>query len=118
MDPIENLKKLGFELPEPSTPGGSYVSVNIRKDIAYIAIQFPILNEAYKYQGRLGDDISTKDGFKAMDYVAPNEQWNTMWAFMPRQMLQLAYRPGSTSLITEPARPETTVSRNSSETEP
>jgi len=72
MNPKENLAKLGLELPDASTPGGSYVSVNIRKDIAYIAIQFPILNEAYKYQGRLGDDISTEDGFKAMELCALN----------------------------------------------
>ncbi|WP_300026010.1 hypothetical protein [uncultured Maribacter sp.] len=52
MNPKENLKKLNLELPEVSTPGGSYVSVNIRKNIAYIAIQFPILNQQYHYQGR------------------------------------------------------------------
>lgn len=72
MNPKENLAKLGLELPNTSTPGGSYVSVNIRKDIAYIAIQFPILNEEYKYQGRLGNDISTQDGFKAMELCALN----------------------------------------------
>ena len=72
MNPKENLAKLGLELPNTSTPGGSYVSVNIRKDIAYIAIQFPILNEEYKYQGRFGNDISTQDGFKAMELCALN----------------------------------------------
>lgn len=72
MDPIENLKKLGLELPEISTPGGSYVSVNVRKNIAYIAIQFPILNEKYLYQGRLGNDISTEQGYKAMELCALN----------------------------------------------
>ena len=30
MNPNENLKKLKLVLPEISTPGGSYVSVNIR----------------------------------------------------------------------------------------
>ena len=44
MNPIDNLAKINLELPEVSTPGGSYVSVNIRGNIAYIAIQFPILN--------------------------------------------------------------------------
>ena len=72
MDSIENLKKLGFELPEPSTPGGSYVSVNVRANIAYIAIQFPILNEEYLYQGRLGNDISTEEGYKAIQLCALN----------------------------------------------
>jgi len=53
MSPKENLAKLKLELPQISTPGGNYVSVNIRENIAYIAIQFPIINETYLYQGRL-----------------------------------------------------------------
>jgi len=72
MNPKENLKELGLTLPDASTPGGSYVSVNIRENIAFIAIQFPILNEEFKYQGRLGNEISTKEGFKAMELCALN----------------------------------------------
>ncbi len=72
MTPKEKLEKFGYELPNASTPGGSYVSVNIRDNIAYIAIQFPILNEEYKYQGRLGNEISTDDGYKAMELCALN----------------------------------------------
>ncbi|TYA84244.1 RidA family protein [Seonamhaeicola marinus] len=72
MTPKENLEQLGLQLPNTSTPGGSYESVNIRKDIAYIAIQFPILNEEFKYQGRLGNEISTEEGFKAMELCALN----------------------------------------------
>lgn len=72
MNPIENLKELGLKLPDASTPGGSYVSVNVRENIAYIAIQFPILNEEFKFQGRLGNEISTADGYKAMELCALN----------------------------------------------
>ena len=72
MNPKENLAKLHLELPEVSTPGGSYVSVNIRENIAYIAIQFPILNEQYLYQGRLGEEVSTEEGYKAMELCALN----------------------------------------------
>lgn len=72
MDPIKKLSKLGLELPEVSTPGGSYVSVNIRGNTAYIAIQFPIKSEAYLYQGRLGNEISTEEGTKAMELCALN----------------------------------------------
>ena len=72
MNPKEILKELGLELPDASTPGGSYLSVNIRENIAYIAIQFPIRNEEFKYQGRLGNEISTEDGFKAMELCALN----------------------------------------------
>lgn len=72
MDPIENLKEIGLKLPDVSKPGGNYVSVNVRENIAYIAIQFPIRNEKYKYQGRLGDELSTEDGYKAMELCALN----------------------------------------------
>lgn len=72
MTPEENLASHGFKLPNVSTPGGSYVSVNIRGNIAYVAIQFPILNGAYHYQGRLGEEVSTQEGYKAMEMCALN----------------------------------------------
>ncbi len=72
MTPEENILKHEIELPTPSTPGGSYVSVNIRGNIAYIAIQFPILNGEFLYQGRLGDDLTTEEGYKAMEMCALN----------------------------------------------
>ncbi len=72
MNPLEKLKILGLKLPEVSSPGGNYVSVNIRKNIAYIAIQFPILNSEFKYQGRLGNEVSTEEGSKAMELCALN----------------------------------------------
>ena len=72
MNPNENLEKLNLKLPEISTPGGSYVSVNVRANIAYIAIQFPILSEEYLYQGRLGKELTTEEGYKAMQLCALN----------------------------------------------
>ncbi len=72
MKALENLSRLGLFLPEPSIPGGSYVSVNIVGPIAYVAIQFPILNEKYLYQGRLGRDLSTEEGYKAAQLCGLN----------------------------------------------
>jgi enamine deaminase RidA (YjgF/YER057c/UK114 family) len=72
MKPLEKLNELGLELPEVSDPGGNYVSVNIRNGIAYIAIQFPIINGQYVYQGRLGNELTTTDGYKAMQLCALN----------------------------------------------
>ena len=72
MTPQENLTKYGYLLPNVSTPGGSYLSVNVRGNIAYVAIQFPILNEEYLYLGRLGDELDTTDGYKAMELCALN----------------------------------------------
>ncbi len=72
MNPIEKIKELGLQLPQVSIPGGNYVSVNIRANMAYVAIQFPILNEEFKYQGHLGKELSTQDGIKAMELCALN----------------------------------------------
>ena len=72
MNLLSTLAELNIQLPEVSTPGGSYTSVNVRGNIAYIAIQFPILNEEFLYQGRLGDTISTEQGYQAMELCALN----------------------------------------------
>lgn len=66
------LNSLGLELPEVSTPGGSYQSVNVRGAVAYVAIQFPILNGEFRYQGILGKDLTTEDGRLAMQLCALN----------------------------------------------
>ncbi|MEQ8626822.1 RidA family protein [Ekhidna sp.] len=68
----ERVRALGLSLPEVSTPGGNYVSVNKRGAIAYVAIQFPILNEKFLYQGKLGASVSDDDGIKAMELCALN----------------------------------------------
>lgn len=66
------IQELGYSLPEPSAPGGSYASVNIRGNIAYVAIQFPIINGTFYYQGCLGDSLQTHDGHAAMEMCALN----------------------------------------------
>lgn len=71
-NPLKNIEEHGYTLPQPSQPGGSYVSVNVRGSIAYIAIQFPIINGEFRYQGKLGSDLSTEDGYKAMELCALN----------------------------------------------
>ncbi|MGM5469937.1 RidA family protein [Flavobacteriaceae bacterium LMO-SS05] len=72
MSPKENLAKLNLELPEAPKPGGNYVAVNIRGHMAFIAIQFPILNKVDLYQGRFGNEITTEEGYKAMELCALN----------------------------------------------
>lgn len=72
MDIEQKLQELGLELLEASTPGGAYTSVNVRGNVVYVAIQFPIKNGEYLYQGRLGDEITTDDGYKAMQLAALN----------------------------------------------
>lgn len=68
----KRLKALGLKLPELSPPGGSYVSVNQRGKVAYVAIQFPIRNGAYLYLGRYGKELNTEQGYEATQLVALN----------------------------------------------
>jgi enamine deaminase RidA (YjgF/YER057c/UK114 family) len=72
MKELEQLKSMNLELPKPSVPGGNYTSVNVRGNIAYVAIQFPIIDQQHQYQGLLGQDWSTEDGYKAMQVCALN----------------------------------------------
>ncbi|MEL6535131.1 MAG: RidA family protein [Bacteroidota bacterium] len=68
----DKLKELGLHLPSITTPGGSYQSVNVRGNIAYVAIQFPILNEEFRFQGRLGAEFGVDEGYQAMALCALN----------------------------------------------
>ena len=66
------LNAIDLKLPKISVPGGNYISINIRGNIAYVAIQFPIKDGSYLFQGRLGDKISTAEGYEAMQLAALN----------------------------------------------
>lgn len=72
MDLQNKLKELELVLPEATTPGGNYVSVNVRGNVAYVAIQFPIRDGQFYYQGKLGKDFQVEDGYKAMQLCALN----------------------------------------------
>jgi hypothetical protein len=66
------LKELNLSLPPVAPPGGSYTSVNVRSNTAYVAIQFPILGDDYQYLGRYGWELSTEDGYQAAQLAALN----------------------------------------------
>lgn len=66
------LSDLGVEFPEATTPGGNYLSVNVRGKTAFVAIQFPIRNGEFRYQGTLGEDLTTEEGRAAMELCALN----------------------------------------------
>ena len=72
IDIEKKLREWQLELPVPSSPGGAYTSVNIRGKVAYIAVQFPIINGVLGYTGRFGENLTTEDGYKAMQQAALN----------------------------------------------
>src|SRR3989337_1006584 len=69
---IGTLKQLGISFGEIPKPGGSYVAVNIRGNHAYVAIQLPIKDNKFYYIGRLGNELTTEDGYEAAKMAATN----------------------------------------------
>ncbi len=68
----QKLSALGLTLPPPSKPGGNYISVNIRGNIAYLAIQLPKDGSNWLYKGRIGAEFTNEEGYKAMQLCALN----------------------------------------------
>jgi hypothetical protein len=62
---VEKFEQLHVDLETIPRPGGSYAAVNVRENIAYVAIQFPIKNDEFYFTGRLGNDVSTQQGYEA-----------------------------------------------------
>ncbi len=67
-----NMHQTDLSLPNPPAPGGSYTPVNVRANIAYVAIQFPIKNNRYLFQGRLGKNLGVEAGYEAAELCALN----------------------------------------------
>jgi enamine deaminase RidA (YjgF/YER057c/UK114 family) len=68
----DNLKRLGITFGDVPKPGGSYVAVNVRGNIAYVAIQFPIKQDQFFFIGRLGKEVTTEEGYEAARLAALN----------------------------------------------
>ena len=69
---VDKIKALGISLGTPPKPGGSYVAVNVRANIAYVAIQFPIVEGKFIHTGRIGRDVTTEEGYHAARAAAIN----------------------------------------------
>ena len=67
-----NLSEQGLVLPPPPKPGGAYEPVRVLGSLAYVAVQFPYRAGQPAYQGRLGRELTTADGYEAMRLCALN----------------------------------------------
>ncbi|MEO8582491.1 MAG: RidA family protein [Flavitalea sp.] len=72
MSLLQKLLDAGTDVNDVPAPGGSYVALNIRDNIATVAIQSPIDQQQFLYRGTLGKDITTEDGIKAARLCALN----------------------------------------------
>ena len=72
-NPIDaRLKELGIELPQPSTPGASYVPAVRTGDLVFITGQLSQWNGERRFIGKLGREFGIEDGQQAARLCALN----------------------------------------------
>jgi len=59
------LSELKIELPKAAAPVANYVPVVVCGNMAYVSGQVTVWNGEFKYQGKVGKDISLEDAQKA-----------------------------------------------------
>ena len=65
MSASAKLKDLGIVLPEPKGPVGSYVAIKIVGNLLFISGQISIDENSNLIKGKLGEDLSLDQGYKA-----------------------------------------------------
>lgn len=68
----ENLKRLGIELPEAPAAVGNYVPWVRTGNLVMTSGQLPWEDGKLKHPGRLGDTVTTGDGYEAARMAAIN----------------------------------------------
>ena len=68
----ENLQRLGITLPEPPTARGNYAPWIRTGNLIMTSGQLPLADGVMKYTGRLGDDLTTEQGYQAAKLAAIN----------------------------------------------
>ena len=66
----ENIKKNNIILPNAPDPVGSYVASKISGNFLFISGQISIDEKGNLIKGKLGNDLSTEDGYKAAERCA------------------------------------------------
>ena len=68
----ENLQRLGITLPEPPAARGNYVPWIRTGNLILTSGQLPLQGGAMQYAGRLGEDLTTEQGYQAARLAAIN----------------------------------------------
>ena len=71
-DPGSRLDKLGIVLPAPPIPLGSYVESSDTADLLFLSGMLPIVNRKLAISGRLGENLSAKEGQDAASIASLN----------------------------------------------
>ena len=68
--PASRLRELGIALPEPPTPLGNYVESSDTGNLLFLSGILPIADGKLAFSGRLGDELSVKQGKEAARIAA------------------------------------------------
>jgi enamine deaminase RidA (YjgF/YER057c/UK114 family) len=71
-DLSSRLDKLGIVLPAPPTPLGAYVESSDAGDLLFLSGMLPVVNRKLAISGRLGDNLSVKQGHEAARIASLN----------------------------------------------
>jgi enamine deaminase RidA (YjgF/YER057c/UK114 family) len=70
--PSSRLSELGIALPAPPTPLGAYVESTDTGNLLFLSGTLPVVNRKLAIAGRLGENLSVKDGQEAARIAAMN----------------------------------------------
>jgi enamine deaminase RidA (YjgF/YER057c/UK114 family) len=70
--PNSRLSELGIVLPAPPTPLGSYVESSDAGNLLFLSGTLPVINRRLAFSGRLGENLSVKEGQEAARIASLN----------------------------------------------
>jgi len=70
--PSSRLGELGIVLPAPPTPLGAYVESSDSGNLLFLSGTLPVVNRKLAFSGRLGDNLSVKQGQEAARIASLN----------------------------------------------
>lgn len=70
--PSSRLSKLQIELPAPPTPLGAYVESSDTGNLLFLSGTLPVVNHKLAIAGRLGENLSVKEGQEAARIASLN----------------------------------------------
>ena len=71
-NPSSRLDKLGIVLPAPPTPLGAYVESSDTGNLLFLSGMLPVVNRKLSISGRLGENLSVKEGQEAARIASLN----------------------------------------------
>lgn len=66
------LAELGIEVPEAAAPVANYVGFVQTGNLVFVSGQVPLVDGAFKFQGKVGSDFSVEEGQEAARICAIN----------------------------------------------